>query len=83
MPRHSTIPTLYDDAIAVSTTKLKEWGYLMPNNYQSGTLTWSRNGNTTGSIDIELLPFLGHVKSREFGFYYITFHPLFRRLVAQ
>ena len=54
MPRHSTIPTLYDDAIAVSITKLKEWGYLRQNNYQSGTLTWSRNGNTTGSIDIRV-----------------------------
>jgi len=54
MPKTSTFPALYDDAIAVSITKLKKWGYLRPNQYKSGTLTWSRGGNTTGSIRIRI-----------------------------
>jgi len=34
------------------------------------------------SHSFELLPFLGPVKSREYGFCYILFHPLFRCYVT-
>ncbi|WP_345159482.1 hypothetical protein [Pontibacter saemangeumensis] len=32
--------------------KLREWGYLKPNQRRSGTLNWSSNGHTIGSISI-------------------------------
>ena len=43
---------LYNDALQLSITRLKGWGYLKPNQIKSGTLNWSRNGNPTGSISI-------------------------------
>ena len=46
------MPTLYDDVLQVTISKLKEWGYLTPNQYKTGTLTWSRNGNKIGAISI-------------------------------
>lgn len=54
MGRHSTIPTLYDDALQLSITKLKEWNYLIRGQCKSGVLAWSRNGNKTGSISIRV-----------------------------
>ena len=54
MGRPSTIPTLYDDALQLSITKLKEWGYLIRGQCKSGFLTWSRNGNKIGSISIRV-----------------------------
>lgn len=52
MPKQSTFPTLFDEALQVSISKLKGWGYLQPEIIKSGTLTWSRNGNKVGSISI-------------------------------
>jgi hypothetical protein len=52
MPKFTTFPTLYDDALILSITKLKEWGYLEPGQRKRGSVTWSRNGNKTGEIDI-------------------------------
>ncbi len=52
MPRFPTFPTLYDEVLQIHLSKLKEWGYLKPNQYKSGTITWSRNGNTRASISI-------------------------------
>jgi hypothetical protein len=52
MPKPHTFPTLYDDLKTVSISFLKKHGYLKPNQWQSGTLSWSRNGNKTGSISI-------------------------------
>jgi hypothetical protein len=52
MPRHSTFPTLYDDALQISITKLKEYGYINNGFNKSGTLTWSSRGEKTGSISI-------------------------------
>ena len=52
MPKPYTFPTLFDEVLQISMTKLKEWEYLNPEQIKSGTLTWSRNGNTTGSISI-------------------------------
>lgn len=52
MPKFPTFPTLYDDCKRISITKLKEWGYLQPGIFKSGLITWSSNGNKTGSISI-------------------------------
>ncbi|MBK9109925.1 MAG: hypothetical protein IPM92_16530 [Saprospiraceae bacterium] len=52
MPKPCTFPTLYDDLKTVSISFLKKHGYLKPNQWQRGTITWSRNGNKTGSISI-------------------------------
>lgn len=54
MPKPYTFPTLYNDALQISISKLKEWEYLNPEQIKSGTLTWSRNGNKTGSISIKV-----------------------------
>lgn len=52
MPRSPKFPTLYDEALQINISKLKEWGYLQPNNRTAGTLNWSRNDQPTGSISI-------------------------------
>lgn len=54
MPKFSTFPTLYNDALQINISKLKEWGYMNPEQIKSGTLTWSSNGNQTGSISIKV-----------------------------
>jgi hypothetical protein len=52
MPKPHTFPTLYNDVLQISITKLKEWEYLNPEQLKSGTITWSRNDNKRGSISI-------------------------------
>ena len=52
MSRIPTFPTLYDDCKKISITNLKEWGYLEPNQYQSGIINWSVGDHKTGSIRI-------------------------------
>lgn len=54
MPKPYTSPTLYDEALQISISKLKEWEYLNPERIRSGTITWSRNGNKTGGISIRV-----------------------------
>lgn len=54
MPKPHTFPTLYDDLKTVSISFLTKHGYLKPNQWQSGTITWSRNGTQTGSIAINV-----------------------------
>ena len=54
MPKPHTFPTLYNEALQISISKLKEWEYLNPEQIKSGTITWSRNGNQTGSISIKV-----------------------------
>lgn len=54
MPKPHTFPTLYNEALQISISKLKGWGYLDPEQFKSGTLNWSRNGNKTGSISIKV-----------------------------
>lgn len=54
MPKFSTFPILYDEVLQISITKLKEWGYLDPEQIKGGTLNWSSNGNKTGSISIRV-----------------------------
>jgi hypothetical protein len=48
------MPTLYDNCITISISDLKRWDYLKPNQYKSGVITWSRNGNKIGSISIAI-----------------------------
>lgn len=47
-------PTLYDSALQINISKLKSWGYLNTEQIKSGILNWSRNGNPTGSISIQV-----------------------------
>jgi hypothetical protein len=54
MPKPHTFPTLYDDVKTISISFLIKHRYLKPNQRQSGTVTWSRNGNKTGSISIQV-----------------------------
>ena len=54
MPKPSTFPTLYNEVKAVSISFLTKHGYLKPSQWRSGTVTWSRNGNKTGSISIQV-----------------------------
>ena len=54
MPKPYTFPTLYDEVLQLNISKLKGWGYLDPKQFKSGTLNWSRNGNPTGSISIQV-----------------------------
>jgi len=54
MPKPSTFPTLYNEALQISVSKLKEWQYLNPEQIKNGTLTWNKNGNQTGSISIQV-----------------------------
>jgi len=56
MPKCSTFPTLYDECKTVSISLLKKNGYLKPDQWKNGTITWSRgegeNKQITGSISI-------------------------------
>lgn len=54
MPKPHTFPTLYNEALQISISKLKEWEYLNPEQIKSGKLNWSSNGNPTGSISIRV-----------------------------
>ncbi len=54
MAKFPTFPTLYNEALQIDISKLKGWGYLNPEQIKSGTLNWSRNGNPTGSISIQV-----------------------------
>lgn len=54
MAKPYTFPTLYNEALQINISKLKGWGYLEPEQPKSGTITWSRNGNKTGSISIRV-----------------------------
>jgi hypothetical protein len=54
MPKPHTFPTLYDNLKTLSISFLTKHGYLKPNQWQSGIVTWSRNGNRTGSISIRV-----------------------------
>lgn len=52
MPKFSTSPTLFDECKTVSISDLKRFDYLKPNQHKSGTITWSTNGDKTGSISV-------------------------------
>lgn len=50
MARYATFPTLFDEALQISISRLKEWNYLNEGRLSSGTLTWSKRGEPVGSI---------------------------------
>jgi hypothetical protein len=52
MPKPQTFPILYDNLQTISISFLTKHGYLRPNQWQSGTVSWSRNGNEIGDISI-------------------------------
>jgi hypothetical protein len=52
MPKPYTFPTLFNEALQLNISKLKEWGYLNPEQISISTINWSSNGNQTGSISI-------------------------------
>jgi hypothetical protein len=54
MPKPHTFPTLFDEVKTVNISFLTKHRYLKPNQWQSGTITWSSNGNKTGSISIQV-----------------------------
>lgn len=54
MPKPYTFPTLFNEALQIDISKLKGWGYLDPEQIKSGTINWSRNGNPTGRISIQV-----------------------------
>jgi hypothetical protein len=54
MPKPYTFPTLYDDVLCLSISKLKAWGYLKPGQILPGKVNWSRNGETIGEISIRV-----------------------------
>lgn len=54
MPKPYTFPTLFDEVKTVSISFLTKYNYLNANQRQSGTITWSRNGNKTDCISVRV-----------------------------
>jgi len=54
MPKPYTFPTLFNEALQISISKLKEWKYISPEQIKSGTITWGSNENKTASISIKV-----------------------------
>jgi hypothetical protein len=52
MAKYHTFPTLYDEVLPISVSKLKEWEYLQPDQYRTGNVTWNSAGRETVSIGI-------------------------------
>jgi len=57
MPKQSQHPAIYNELKKVTTTFLKEHGYLKPNWIKSGSIYWSGQGETTSSISISVNTF--------------------------
>lgn len=66
MPRFANYDKTVDDCLTVSITKLKEWDYLKSGT-KSGTISWSRNGETHSKINI-LVRFSEFEKYIEFNY---------------
>ena len=54
MARFPTFPTTYEERKSFSISDLRKWEYLVPGQWKNGTINWSRNGNSTGSIGISV-----------------------------
>jgi hypothetical protein len=58
MPNHHTFPDLYDECKTVDISFLNKHGYLKPDQWKTGSITWSRGEGhykrITGSISIEV-----------------------------
>ena len=50
MPKPATYPTLFNEALQLNISKLKDWGYLEYN--KRGVIDWSSDGRPTGRISI-------------------------------
>jgi hypothetical protein len=57
MPKVHTFPRLYQEGTILKLSKLKEWGYLDPGKVQTGTITWSRQGEQTASLQLQASTF--------------------------
>lgn len=55
MARIGNYPTTFEERKFIAIADLRKWKYLEPNTWKTGTLTWSRNGNSNGSIGIIVL----------------------------
>ena len=52
MPKPCTFPTLYNEALQISISKLKECGYLNSDQKATGVLTWGGNSSQASSVTI-------------------------------
>jgi hypothetical protein len=52
MAKYPTRPTLFDEVLQISISKLKAFGYLKPDSIMGGNLVWSTNGKETAKIGI-------------------------------
>lgn len=52
MPKPYTCPILFDELKTIDINFLRKNGYLKPENWQSGIITWSRGERKTGSISV-------------------------------
>ena len=52
MPKYATLPILFDECKTISISDLKKWEYLNFYQIKNGVITWSRQGQKTGSISI-------------------------------
>ena len=52
MPKPYTFPVLFDECRTVAISDLKRWDYLISNQWKSGQINWSRNGERQASIGI-------------------------------
>lgn len=50
MPRHSRRPTLYNNCLKLSLATMRRRGHLLPGRRRMVTYSWSRGGDTVGSI---------------------------------
>ncbi|MDR3704329.1 MAG: hypothetical protein P4L28_00285 [Paludibacteraceae bacterium] len=70
MPKLYTFPTLFDNALQISISKLKEWNYLEPGQIKNGSITWSRNGIQTDWISIRANTFVDEQPYIELNYNY-------------
>ena len=54
MPKPKTFPILYNEALQIHISKLKEWNYLNLEQLKSGTITWSSSGEKIADISIKI-----------------------------
>lgn len=52
MSRISMFPTVFEEVLQINISNLKKWGYLKPNVWKTGQLSWTRNGVPNGEISI-------------------------------
>lgn len=62
MAKYPTYPTLFDEVLQISISKLKEWGYLKPQQTISGTVRWSRNEKEIATISIRVDTHCNYIK---------------------